>query len=33
MLSAKNDWSKEIKVRISKTERVAFALNEFLKSK
>jgi len=27
MLSAKNDWSKEIGVRITKAERAAFALN------
>ncbi|KAE9523129.1 hypothetical protein AGLY_016470 [Aphis glycines] len=33
MLSAKNDWSKEIGVRIAKAERAAFALNKFLKSK
>jgi len=33
MLRAKNDWSKEIGVRISKAERAAFALNKFLKSK
>ncbi|KAL4090626.1 hypothetical protein QTP88_025425 [Uroleucon formosanum] len=33
MLSAKNDWSREIGVRIAKTERAAFALNKFFKSK
>jgi len=33
MMSAKNDWSKEIGVRIAKAERAAFALNKFLKSK
>lgn len=33
MLSAKNDWTKEIGVRISTAERAAFALNKFLRPK
>lgn len=33
MLSIKNDWSREIGIRITKAERAAFALSKFLKSK
>lgn len=33
MLSVKNDWSREIGMRITKAERAAFALSKFLKSK
>ena len=33
MLSVRNDWSREIGIRITKAERAAFALNKFLKSK
>lgn len=33
MLSVKNDWSREIGLRITNAERVVFALSKFLKSK
>jgi hypothetical protein len=33
ILNIKNDWSKEIGIRITKVERAAFALSQFLKSK
>jgi len=33
MLSVKNNWLREIGIRITKDERTAFALNKFLKSK
>jgi hypothetical protein len=33
MLNVKNDWSREIGIRITKAERAAFALSKFLKSK
>jgi hypothetical protein len=33
VLSKNNDWDREIGVKIIKAERVAFALNKFLKSK
>jgi len=33
MLSVKNDWSREIGIRITKAEKAAFALSKFLKSK
>jgi len=32
-LSTKNDWSREIGVRIEKAGRASFALSKFLKSK
>jgi len=31
MLSVKNDWSREIGIRITKADRAAFALSKFLK--
>lgn len=33
ILSKNNDWNREISVRITKAEKVAFALNKFLKLK
>jgi len=33
LLRTKNDWSREVSVRIAKTERASFALSEFLKSR
>jgi hypothetical protein len=33
MLNIKNDWSREIRIRITKAEKAAFALSKFLKSK
>lgn len=33
MLSVQNDWSKRITIRITKTERVSFALKKIMKCK
>lgn len=32
-MNVKNDWSREIRIRITKAKRAAFALSKFLKSK
>lgn len=33
LLSTKNDWLQEIRMRIAKVERASFALSKFFKSK